>query len=96
MLLQYKLVLGSEQKRKSKHILREKCRYSEFFWSAFSCILTEYGEMRTISKYSVQMRKNVDQKNSEYWHFSRSDTQQNNHKNARTNEWGVKFVQNLQ
>ena len=47
-------------------------------------------------KYSVQMRENADQQNSEYRHFSRSDTQQNNHKNARTNEWGVKFVQNLQ
>ena len=25
-----------------KSILREKCPYSEFFWSVFSCILTEY------------------------------------------------------
>ena len=23
--------------------LREKCPYSEFFWSVFSCIRTEYG-----------------------------------------------------
>ena len=42
-------------------LLREKCLYSEFFWSVFSCIL-----------YSVQMRENTDQKNSEYGHFSRS------------------------
>ena len=27
--------------------LREKCQYSELFWSAFSCIRTEYGKMRT-------------------------------------------------
>ena len=38
----------------------------------FSCIWTEYGEMWSISPYSVQMRKNVDEKNSEYGHFSRS------------------------
>ena len=27
------------------HTLREKCRYSEFFWSVFSCIRTENGEI---------------------------------------------------
>ena len=31
------------------------------------------GEIRSISPYSVQMRKNMDQDNSEYRHFSRSD-----------------------
>ena len=39
--------------------LREKCPYSELFWSVFSRIWTEYGEMR----------ENVDQNNSEYGHF---------------------------
>ena len=52
--------------------LHEKCSYSEFFWSAFSRIVTEYGEILRISLYSVQMRENTDQKNSEYGHFSRS------------------------
>ena len=52
--------------------LREKCPYSEFFWSTFSRLQTEYGEMRSISPYSVRMRENMDQKNSEYEHFSRS------------------------
>ena len=33
--------------------LREKCPYSELFWSAFSRIQTEYGEIRSISPYSV-------------------------------------------
>ena len=28
--------------------LHEKCPYSEFFWSVFSRIWTEYGEMRSI------------------------------------------------
>ena len=53
--------------------LREKCPYSEFFCSVFSRIWTEYGEIRSISPYSVRMRKNADQKNCEYGHLSRSD-----------------------
>ena len=40
--------------------LREKCPYTELFWSAFSRIRTEYG---------VEMRENADQNNSEYGHF---------------------------
>ena len=43
--------------------MRTKYQFSEFFWSAFSRIWTVY---------SVQMRENTDQKNSEYGHFSRS------------------------
>ena len=39
-----------------KDTLREKCPYSELFWSVFSRIRTEYGEMRSISPYSVRMR----------------------------------------
>ena len=48
------------------------CPYSELFWSAFSIIRTEYGEIRIISPYSVRMRENADQNNSKYRHFSRS------------------------
>ena len=54
--------------------LRKKCPYSEFFWPAFSQIWTEYGEILRISPYSVRMRENADQNNSEYGHFSRSDS----------------------
>ena len=53
--------------------LCEKCPYSELFWSAFSRIWTEYGEILRISPYSVRMRKNTDHNNSEYGHFSCSD-----------------------
>ena len=53
-------------------VLREKCPYSELFWSAFSDIWTEYGEIRTIFLFSVRMRENGDQYNSEYGHFLRS------------------------
>ena len=51
--------------------LRKKCPYSELFWSAFSRIRTEYREIWSISPYSVRMRENTDQNNSEYGHFSR-------------------------
>ena len=42
------------------------------FRFVFSRILTEYGEIRSLSPYSVWMRENTDQNNSEYDHFSRS------------------------
>ena len=52
--------------------LRKKCLYSELFWCSFSCIRTEYREILRISSYSVQMRENVDQNNTEFEHFLRS------------------------
>ena len=52
--------------------LRKKCPCSELFWSAFSCIWTEYGEILSISPYSVRLRENADQNNSEYGYFSSS------------------------
>ena len=45
--------------------LREKCTHSQFFWSVFSHIWTEYS-------IRIPMRENTDQKNSEYGRFSRS------------------------
>ena len=41
----------------AQSILRKKCPYSEFFWSVFSRIWTEYGEILSISLYSVRMGK---------------------------------------
>ena len=32
------------------------------FWSVFSCIRTEYGDLRSNSKYSVRIQKNTDHK----------------------------------
>ena len=52
--------------------LSRKCPYSELFWSIFSLIWTEQGEILRISPYSVRMRENTDQNNSEYGHFSHS------------------------
>ena len=55
-----------------RQTLREERPYSEFFWSVFSRIRTEHGEIRSTSLYSVQMQGNTDQKISEQGHFSRS------------------------
>ena len=54
--------------------LREKCPYLELFSSVFYRIRTEYGETLRISPYSVRMRGNADQNNSEYGHFLRSQS----------------------
>ena len=52
--------------------LRKKCQYLELFWSTFSRIWTEYGEIRTISPYSIRMQEYTDQNNSRYGHVLRS------------------------
>ena len=54
--------------------LRKNYWYSELFWSVFSRIWTDYGEIRSISLYSVQMRESADQNNSEHGHFLRSES----------------------
>ena len=38
-----------------------------FFLSVFSCIETEYGEIRSIFLYLVRMRDNTDQKKLRIW-----------------------------
>ena len=54
--------------------LREKCpnTIQSFFWSVFSYIRTEYGDLRSKSPYSIWMQENTDKKNSVFGHFSRS------------------------
>ena len=42
-------------------------KYVVFFWSMFSRIRTEYGEILRIFPYSVQMWKNTDQKKPRIW-----------------------------
>ena len=67
--------------------LRKKCPYSKLFWSAFSRIQTEYGEIRSVSPYSARMREITDQDISEYGHFSHSVM----HK-ALTNVFCISFI----
>ena len=40
--------------------LHEKCPYSEFFWSVFPHIYTEYGDLLFTSPYSVRIRESTD------------------------------------
>ena len=56
----------------TKTALSKKCVHSELFWSAFSRLWTEYGEILRISQYSVRMWENTNQNNSKYGHFLRS------------------------
>ena len=54
--------------------LRKKCPYSEFFWSVFSRFWTEYGKLRSIFRYSVQIWENTDQNNPDQGHSSHGVT----------------------
>ena len=49
-------------------------RIWELFWSVFSRIRTEYGEILLTSPYSVQILENTDHNHSKYGHFLRSGT----------------------
>ena len=42
--------------------MREKCPNTELFLDVFSCIPTEYGDLRSKSAYSVRIQENTDQK----------------------------------
>ena len=45
-----------------------KCvQIRSFFWSVFSCIRTEYGDLRSKSPYSVRIQENTDQKKLRIW-----------------------------
>ena len=45
-----------------------------FFWSIFSCIRAEYGDLLRKSPYLVQMRENKGQKKTRYLHtFHKGD-----------------------
>ena len=46
--------------------LNENCSYFEFFWSVFSCIQIEYGELLCKSQNAFHIRGNTHHKNSKY------------------------------
>ena len=52
--------------------LHEKCLYSDFFWSAFSRIRTEHGDLLCKFPYLDRFRESTDQKNSEFEHLLQS------------------------
>ena len=47
--------------------LHESVQMQSFFWFVFSCIQTEYGDLRSRSSYSVQIQENTDQKKLCIW-----------------------------
>ena len=59
-LIEENVLAASDDKITTIHRIK-KCPYSEFFWSAFSRIRTEYGEINTDGD-----------KNSKYGHLLRS------------------------
>ena len=61
---------GNWDHRKYNCVKRVRSR--SYFGPNFSRIRTEHGEIRSISPYSVGMRENADQSNSEYGLFLRS------------------------
>ena len=65
--------MDSIKKWNDLYALCKKCPHSDFYWSVFDHIRTDYGDIRCVSLYSVRMRKSMEQKNSKYGHFSRSD-----------------------
>ena len=70
----FKNDVGKPPERTNTNTLRKNCPYSELFWSIFSRIRTEYGEILRTSPYSVPIRENTDQNNFVYEHFLRSDS----------------------
>ena len=58
--------------RRLLHCLKS-VQIRSFFWSVFSGIRTEYGEIRSISPYSVQMRENADMNNSDFRYLLHSE-----------------------
>ena len=45
-----------------------------FFWFVFSCIWTEYEDLRSKSPFSIRIPQNTDQKNSIFGYFLQSVT----------------------
>ena len=84
-----KLRVWIETDQSLQKTLRKKCPYSELFWSTFSRTRNEYGEIWSISPYSVQMRENSDQNNSEYGRFSRSE------KHRKDKCFSLQMIRNL-
>ena len=58
----YKISFG-QNKRYKKHVHCVKSvQIRSYFWPVFSCIRTEYGDLRSKSLYSVRIQENTDQK----------------------------------
>ena len=71
------------------------CPYLELFWSVFFRIWTEYGEISSISPYSVRIRENGHQSNFEHGHFLRRVYSASFFRTgSKVHEERLKFVEN--
>ena len=50
------------ENNKECNTLHEKCPNTKFFWSMFSCIRIEYGDLLRKSPHSVQIKEDTDHK----------------------------------
>ena len=66
------LRVPTKQNACDKKTLRRKCSYSEFLWSVFSRIRTEYGDTLCKRLHSVQIRENTDYENSDIFYSVKS------------------------
>ena len=57
---------GKKRSRRTQYCVKSVQIWT-FFWSVFSRIRTEYGEIRSIFPYSVRIRENTDQKKLGIW-----------------------------
>ena len=71
-MFKFSQTISIERNLLNRFTLRKKCPYLELFWSVFSRIRTEYGEILRTSPYLVRILENADQNNYEYGQFSRS------------------------
>ena len=60
--------LGSYQTSMMKHCVKS-VQIRSFFCSVFSCIWTEYGDLRTKYPISVEIEENADLKKLRFWSF---------------------------
>ena len=62
----YRVKKPKKEERHKQHCVKS-IQIWNFFWSVFSEIIRFYGDLRSISPYSVRMQENTDQKKLHIW-----------------------------
>ena len=58
----YKISFGQNKRYKKHAYCVKSVQMRSYFWPVFSCIRTEYGDLRSKSLYLVRIQENTDQK----------------------------------
>ena len=69
MVSDFQMMAVSVMKLHYRNTAWKVFKYRVFFWSVFSFIRTEYGNLRSKSPYSVRIQENTDQKKLRIWTF---------------------------